>query len=89
MSKIKMKYGGIFRASKVVKRDALAKTKSKREKFISEITIPMKTDHPNLNKLYEVFEWKNQYVLIMELCEGGDLFCKIKNQKVFSESKVA
>ena len=49
----------------------------------------MKTDHPNLNKLFEVFEWNNQYTLIMQLCEGGDLFTTIKNQKAFTESKVA
>lgn len=49
----------------------------------------MKLDHPNLNKLFEVFEWKNQYVLIMELCEGGDLFKKIQKQQTFPESKVA
>ena len=49
----------------------------------------MKLDHPNLNKLFEVFEWKNQYVLIMELCEGGDLFKKIQRQQTFPESKVA
>lgn len=37
-----------------------------------------KTDHPNINKLYEVYEFKNKYVLIMDLCEGGDLFHLIK-----------
>lgn len=49
----------------------------------------MKTDHPNINKLFEVFEWKNEFVLIMELCEGGDLFSYIKSQKSFGENKVA
>lgn len=49
----------------------------------------MKLDHPNLNKLYEVFEWKNQFVLILELCEGGDLFNKIKKGNIFSEKKVS
>lgn len=52
VSKIKMKYGGMFRAAKVVKMSALAKKKLQQEKFISEILIPMKTDHPNLNKLF-------------------------------------
>ena len=89
VSKIKMKYGGMLRAAKIVKRDAVSRVKSGRNKLISEITVPMKTDHPNLNKLFEVFEWRNQYVLIMELCEGGDLFCKIKSQKTFSEVKIA
>lgn len=56
---------------------------------MNEIVIPMKLDHPNLNKLYEVFEWKNQFVLILELCEGGDLFNKIKKGNIFSEKKVS
>lgn len=55
VSKIKMKYGGMYRACKTVKMSAIASQESKRQKFISEIVIPMKTDHPNLNKLYEVF----------------------------------
>lgn len=50
-----MKYGGMYRASKTVKISTIAAQESKRQKFISEIVIPMKTDHPNLNKLFEVF----------------------------------
>jgi calcium-dependent protein kinase len=49
----------------------------------------MRLDHPNINKLFEVFEWKQQFVLINELCEGGDLFQIIKSNKSFSEKKVA
>ena len=81
VSKVQMKYGGLYRAAKIIKCDRVLK---KKNKFVSEITIPMKTDHPNLNKLYEVFEWKRRYVLVMELCEGGDLFTKMKGQKGFS-----
>jgi calcium-dependent protein kinase len=47
----------------------------------------MKLDHPNLIKMFEVFEWKQQYVLVMELCEGGDLFHNIKQSRFFSEGK--
>ena len=49
----------------------------------------MKLDHPNINKLFEVFQWKQQFVLVNELCEGGDLFTMIKNNKTFTEKKVA
>lgn len=60
-----MKYGGIFRAAKIIKSAAFDKKLINRDKFINEIVIPMKLDHPNLNKLFEVFEWKNQFVLVM------------------------
>ena len=49
----------------------------------------MKLDHPNLVKLYEVFEYRAQYILILELCEGGDLFNYIKQSRFFSENKAA
>lgn len=65
------------------------KKKSNRDKLISEILIMMKTDHPNINKLYEAYEWQKQYVLIMDLCEGGDLFSMIKKERAFSERRVA
>lgn len=78
VSKVKMKYGGLFRAAKIIRIDNLSRAKGKK-KLISEITIPMKIDHPNLNKLFEVFEWRNHYALLMELCDGGDLFEKIKS----------
>jgi calcium-dependent protein kinase len=89
VSKIKMKYGGLLRAAKVIKSESIAKEKNKKEKLFAEISIPIKLDHPNIAKLYEVFEWKNQFVLIMELMEGGDLFHFIKQNKLFSEKKAA
>ena len=49
----------------------------------------MRLDHPNLVKVYEVFEYGGQYVLIMELCEGGDLFNYIKQSRYFTEAKAA
>ena len=39
-------------------------------------------DHPNIVKLYEVYDMKDQYILIMELCEGGELFQRIAKKKV-------
>jgi serine/threonine protein kinase len=35
------------------------------------MTIMTALDHPNIIKLYEVYDFDHQYVLILELCEGG------------------
>lgn len=82
-----MKYGGLYRAAKVIKSSVVSTQKGVTGKIFAEISIPMKLDHPNLIKMFEVFEWKQQYFLIMQLCEGGDLFHNIKQSRFFSEEK--
>ena len=56
---------------------------------MAEIAIPMELDHPNIAKVYQVFQWKTSIGIVMQLCEGGDLFNYIKNQKKFTESSAA
>ena len=42
-------------------------------------------DHPHIIKLYETFEDRKNIYLVMELCEGGDLFDKIVDAGYFEE----
>jgi calcium-dependent protein kinase len=55
------------------------------EKFTSEINIMIKMDHPNIIKLYEVYEDKRYIHLIMELSTGGELFDRIMD-RIMSKS---
>lgn len=42
-------------------------------------------DHPNIIKLFEFFEDDRYVYLVMELCEGGELFDKIVAKGKFTE----
>ena len=47
------------------------------EGFKYEINILIKVDHPNIIKLYEVYENEDFFYLKMELCSGGELYNRI------------
>ena len=49
----------------------------------------MSLDHPNIVRLFEVYDQKNYYVMVMELCEGGELFHRIVNYKIAEEEAVS
>jgi len=50
-----------------------------------EIQIMKKVDHPNILKLFEVFESEEEFFLVMELVEGKELFDKIVERGQYSE----
>jgi len=61
-----------------------------REGVLKEIAIMrLLQDHPNTIKLYEVYEDKDSYHLILELCSGGELFDQIIAKGHFSEKDAA
>ena len=58
--------------------------------FKNECKILRESDHPNIVKLYEIFETKKSFYLIMENCDGGSLSIKIderiNHKKPFDEN---
>ena len=63
------------------------------ERFKREIEILKKADHPNIIKLYDLFESEHSFYLIMEECKGGEVFDKIiehiQSKKMFTEKNAA
>ena len=53
-----------------------------------ELEILKKVDHPNIIKLYEVYEDKKYLHLVTELCTGGDLLDYLLKKIVISEQEV-
>jgi len=73
---------------KLVEKKKLTNEEEK-EKFMAEIQILKQLDHPNILKIFEFYQDKKNYYLIIELCTGGELFDKIIEQGSFSEKEAS
>jgi calcium-dependent protein kinase len=78
----------IPRAVKIINKRLLESEASKSQ-FISEINILKMVDHPNIVRAIEFFEDDNQYYIVMEHCQGGELFDEIIRHKQFTEYQTA
>lgn len=50
---------------------------TQKERLIQEVLILGRLHHPNIVKLYEVYETENAIYLIMELLSGGELYTRL------------
>lgn len=51
--------------------------------------IMRRIDHPNLLKIYEVYESDNSVYFVLELLEGGELFTRLASKIYYDEEKIA
>lgn len=87
--KCKSKSSGAIRAVKILNKERLGDEDGyMMNRFIHENEIITRLDHPNIMKIYELYEDQKRFYLVMEFCQGGDLFNEMINQK-FSESEVS
>ena len=90
-------FGKVFLASSAADPDfkVAIKTISKKKlhdlhTIRDEIKILSTLDHPNIIKYYETYESPNYIYLVMEYCQGGELFEKLtNNREEFTEQKCA
>ena len=61
------------------------KDKDDSERVDREINILQKLNHPNVILVTEIFEKDDKYYIVMEYCEGGELFNYIVKKKRLTE----
>lgn len=72
-------------AMKVIKR----RSQDDERMIIQEINSLKKLDHPNIMKVYEFYSDSDNYYLILEYCQGQELFDYLINQGTFNEINAA
>ena len=77
------KLSKLKRAIKIIPKSMIEDEK----RFRKEIDILRNLDHPHIIKLFETFEDTRNIYLVMELCEGGELFDKIVSKGCFNEDQ--
>ena len=92
-------YGKVFRIQNIITGDIYACKKldkkliKSKKRINTEIDLLRTTDHPNIIKLYEIYEDMTSLYLVMEECNGGELFQQLvknaKNHINFSEKDAA
>lgn len=76
---------GIVRAIKQVMNDKIVNY----DGFMNEVAALKTLDHPNIIKLFEVYEDSKCVYLVQEFCEGGELFDYIAEREHLSEAEAA
>ena len=72
-----------IRAMKIISKDNILEGQS--QQLLDEINILRKLEHPNIMKIYEYFDYKNNIYIVSELCDDGDLLGKMKKLGSMSE----
>lgn len=62
---------------------------SKKEQLATEAGIYLSMDHPHVARLVDVYESEEALSLVMECCEGGELFDRVSSRKTFCEKDAA
>jgi len=75
---------GAVRAVKAIDKSKMMKAI---DRLKAEVDITKKVDHPNVIKLYEIFEDGPNIYLVMELCWGGELLDRIVKHEHFTETQ--
>ncbi|CAD8109050.1 unnamed protein product [Paramecium sonneborni] len=77
----------LMKAVKIIHKSQTSK--EEQERLMNEVNMLQKLDHPNIIKIYEFYQDERFFYIVTELCTGGELFDKIRQEGSFSEKKAA
>jgi len=77
---------GHLRAIKCISKQHLLPDSSSENKYLSEFYILKQLDHPNIMKVYELYEDQSTLYIVTEYIPGGMLFAKLAHREEFSEA---
>ena len=81
-------FGVVYEAKNILFNNIVAMKIIKKNEYMNnqliknEIDILKKLSHPNIVRIYEFYESNNNFYLINEYCDGGELFNYINNSKL-------
>ena len=84
---VERKTNGEKLAVKAFSKESAYSSKGGKDAVVKEIEILRRLDHPNLLKLFEIFETDNSLYLIMEYIDGGCFSSLMKRSGRISEEK--
>ena len=76
-------------AIKIIKKSKLSQNSVHQKLMESELKVLEETIHPNITRIFELFEDADHYFIVMELMSGGNLLQKMTELQVISERHVA
>ena len=71
---------GQMRAVKIIKKDKLQKIDANLTLLANELKIMLQMDHPNIIRLYEVYEDPKYFYFVMEFMKGNTLFATLLSE---------
>ena len=76
VKKVMLKSKRVYRAMKIINKSNVVEGVNDSE-VLNEINVLKNLDHPNIMKIYEFYEDKDNYYIISEFFDQGDLFTKL------------
>ena len=76
-------------AIKVIQKASLNKNPMLPELMVGELSILKKTAHPKIMTVIEILHDDENFYIVSEILEGGELFDRLIEEKSFNEEKAA
>lgn len=80
---------GLLRAVKIYNKASFGTETNQEGSMYREMEILRMLDHPNIIRIYDPFEDDQNFYLVMEYCEGGELFDKITKISKYGEAQLS